>query len=112
MTNKILFPSLCPIASIQISIPYSLGDMLALDFLTTVEVGDGAGNFKNTTIGTSREGESFHSHAKHFHRGGIRLSILMNHALSHLGIAMDAFEILETDLLNIASTHNALTDIG
>ena len=40
--------------------------MGALDFLATVEVGDGAGNLDDAAIGTGEEGEAIHRHPKEF----------------------------------------------
>ena len=84
--------------------------MLALDFLRTLQVGNGAGDLEDTTVGTGRELEALHCHAEHVETLGIRLCELMEHTFRHHGVAMDAFERQETFLLNLTGSNDALTN--
>ena len=114
-----LYSSFSPIAPIQITIPDGFGDVVTLHLLAAFEVGNGAGYFQDAAVGTGRELKSFHRHTQHVHRGGIRLGKLVEHALGHLGIAVDASplptsplgQVTETFCLYVAGTDNTLTNL-
>ena len=82
--------SLRPVASIKVAIPDGLGDVHGLDLFAAGEVGDGAGYFEDAAVGTGGELQAFHGHAEHVETGGVGLGELVEHALGHHGVAVDA----------------------
>ena len=112
MIPPLYMPSLRPITSIQRSIPDGFGEVHGLHVLAASQVGDGAGDLQNATVGTSREGEPLHRHAKHIHARLVWFGEEVNHALAHLGIAVDALVVLVSLGLNLPRLDDTLTDAG
>ena len=54
----------------------------------------------------------FHGGAQECDGGLVGLGILVYHALGHLGIAVDALEVLVASGLDVAGLDDALTDDG
>ena len=86
--------------------------MLALYLFYPFEVGNGARYLEDTTVGTGRETESFHGLAQHVEAGIIGFCKLVDHPFRHLGIAVNAFKIMKTLLLNLTGLDDALADDG
>ena len=105
-------PSLCPITSIQRSIPDGFGEVHGLYVLATCQVGDGAGYFQDAAVGSGGEGETLHRHTKHIHASLVWLGEEMNHALTHLGIAVDALIVLVSLGLYLPRLDDTLTNVG
>lgn len=112
MIPPLYMPSLSPITSIQRSVSDGFGKMQGLYLLATCQVGDGAGDLQNATVGTGGEGETLHRHAKHIHASLVGLGEEVNHALTHLGIAVDALVVLVSLGLNLPRLDDTLTDAG
>ena len=106
-----LYSSLCPIASIQVSISDGLGNMYRIYPLAACKVGNGTGNLQDAAIGTGGEFQAFHGHTQHVHRGSIGFSELVEHPLRHHGIAVDALEGFEANLLDLSGLDDALTNL-
>ena len=104
-----LYSPLRPVSSIQIPIPDGFGYVHGLYLLAASEVGYGAGYFEDAAIGTCRQLQSFHCHTQHIHGCCIRLRKLMEHTFRHLRIAVNALEILETNLLDLPCFYHPLT---
>ena len=92
--------------------------MDGLDFLRTGEIGNGAGDLEDAAVGTGREFQTLHRHAQHIEAFSIGLSKIMEHALRHLGIAIDSpypslfREGTETLGLDITGFDHSFTDSG
>ena len=86
--------------------------MLHLHAFGAVEVGDGARHLEYAVIGAGGEGESLHGSAQQSDGGFVGLGILVYHALGHLGIAVDALEVLVASGLNVAGLDDAFADDG
>lgn len=112
MIPPLYMPSLRPVASIKRSISDGFGEVHGLHVLAASQVGDGAGDLQNATVGTSREGETLHRHAKHIHASLVGLGEEVNHALAHLGIAVDALVVLVSLGLYLSCLDDTLTDAG
>lgn len=112
MIPPLYMPSLRPITSIQRSIPDGFGEVHGLYLLAVCQVGDGAGDLQDATVGTGGEGETLHRHAKHIHASLVGLGEEVNHALAHLGIAVDALVVLVSLGLNLPRLDDTLTDAG
>lgn len=112
MIPPLYMPSLRPITSIQRSISDGFGEVHGLHVLAASQVGDGAGDLQNATVGTGGEGETLHRHAKHIHASLVGLGEEVNHALTHLGIAVDALVVLVSLGLNLPRLDDTLTDAG
>ena len=82
--------SLCPVASIQITIPDGFGDMDGLYLLRAGEVGNGAGHLEDAAVGTGREFQALHGHAKHVERCLVGIRKVVEHLFRHLRVAVDA----------------------
>ena len=80
--------------------------------LAACQVSDGAGDFQDTAVGTGGEGETLHRHAKHIHASLVGFGEEMNHALAHLGIAVDALVILVSLGLYLSCLDDTLTNVG
>ena len=76
------------------------------------EVGNGAGHLEDAAVGTGGELQALHGHAEHVERGGVGLGKLVEHALGHHGVGVDALEGFEALLLNFTGFNDTLTDIG
>ena len=72
-----LYPSLCPITSIEVSVADGFCDVHGLYLLRTSKISNGAGHLEDTGVGTSGEFQALHSYAKHFHRSCIGLCELV-----------------------------------
>ena len=107
-----LYPSLSPITSIKVAITYCFSNMLALDMLRMVEVGNSAGNFQDAAVGSGRERETLHCHTKHLNAGLIGFGILVDEAFGHLSVAMNARMSVETGLLNLSGGDDAGTNVS
>ena len=105
-------PSLRPITSVQRSITDGFGEVHGLYLLATCQVGDGAGDLQNATVGTGGERETLHRHAKHIHACFVGFGEEVNHALAHLGIAVDALVVLVSLGLNLPRLDDTLTNVG
>ena len=112
MIPPLYMPSLRPITSIQRSIPDGFGEVHGLHVLAASQVGDGAGYLQDATVGTGGEGETLHRHAKHIHARLVWFGEEVNHALAHLGIAVDALVVLVSLGLNLPRLDDTLTDAG
>ncbi len=108
-TSKLYSP-LCPVASIEVPVPYGFGDVLTLNLLAAFKVGDGAGDLQDAAVGAGRELQPFHCHAEHVEAGGIWFCKLMQHLLRHLRIAMYARVGLEALLLYFPCLNDPLPD--
>ena len=86
--------------------------MDGLNLLAAGEVGDGAGNLENAAVGAGGELQALHGHTEHVERGGVGLGKLMEHALGHHGIAVDALVGLESLLLDLTGGNDSLADDG
>ena len=84
--------------------------MLALHTSGAIEVGNGACHFHYAVVGACREGQTLHGGAQECDGGLVGLGILVYHALGHLGIAVDALEVLVASGLDVAGLDDALTD--
>lgn len=73
---------------------------------------DGAGDLQDATVGTGGEGETLHRHAKHIHACFVGLGEEVNHALAHLGIAVDALVVLVSLGLYLSCLDDTLTNVG
>ena len=104
--------SLRPVASVESSVSDGFCQVLRLHMLASSQVGDGAGHLEDTAVGSGGEGELFHRHAKHIHACLVWLGKLMNHALAHLGVAVDTLEILVACGLQFPCLDDSLTDVG
>ena len=60
-----LYPSFCPIAAVKAAVADGFGDMLALDFLGLIQIGNRAGHLQDTAVGPGGELEAFHRHTEH-----------------------------------------------
>lgn len=105
-------PSLRPIASVQCAITDGFGKVHGFYVLATCQVGDGAGDLQDATVGTGGEGETLHRHAKHIHARLVWFGEEVNHALAHLGIAVDALVVLVSLGLYLSCLDDTLTDAG
>lgn len=112
MIPPLYMPSFSPITSVQRSIPDGFGEVHGFYLLATCQVGDGAGDLQDATVGTGGEGETLHRHAKHIHASLVGLGEEVNHALAHLGIAVDALVVLVSLGLNLPRLDDTLTDAG
>lgn len=112
MIPPLYMPSLRPVASIKRSISDGFGEVHGLYLLATCQVGDGAGDLQDATVGTGGEGKTLHRHAKHIHASLVGLGEEVNHALAHLGIAVDALVVLVSLGLNLPCLDDTLTDAG
>lgn len=105
-------PSLRPIASVQCAITDGFGEVHGFYVLAACQVGDGAGDLQNAAVGTGGERETLHRHAKHIHARLVWFGEEVNHALAHLGIAVDALVVLVSLGLNLPCLDDTLTDAG
>ena len=112
MIPPLYMPSLRPITSIQRSIPDGFGEVHGLHVLAASQVGDGAGDLQDATVSTGGEGETLHRHAKHIHASLVGLGEEVNHALAHLGIAVDARVVLVSLGLSPPRLDDTLADAG
>lgn len=112
MIPPLYMPSLRPVASIKHSISDGFGEVHGLHVLAASQVGDGAGDLQDATVGTGGEGETLHRHAKHIHARLVGLGEEVNHALTHLGIAVDALVVLVSLGLNLPRLDDTLTNVG
>ena len=87
------YTPLCPITSIEATIADGLSDMMTLDLLRTIKIGNSTSHLEDATVGPGRERETLHRQPQHIKTGSIRLSKLVEHTLRHLGVAVDAFSI-------------------
>lgn len=112
MIPPLYMPSLRPVASIKRSISDGFGEVHGLHVLAASQVGDGAGDLQDATVGTGGEGETLHRHAKHVHACFVGFGEEMNHALAHLGIAVDALVVLVSLGLYLSCLDDTLTNVG
>ena len=91
---------------------------MAQHTLAAFEVGNGAGHLQDAAIGTGGELQAFHGHTEHIEAGGIGFCKLVEHALGHLGIAVDdphpgpsRGEGAEASLLDLPGLDDPLADL-
>ena len=58
-----LYPTLCPVTAVKITIPDSFGNMHGLYLLRAGQIGNGAGDFEDAAVGAGGELQALHSHA-------------------------------------------------
>ena len=110
MSWGFLYPSLSPVASIQVSVSNGFRNMSGTHFFAAVEVGDGAGHFQNTVVGAGGEFQTFHAHAQQLQRLCIGFCVVVYHALGHLGVAVHATDVFEALFLHAAGFDDTLAD--
>ena len=86
--------------------------MLHLHTLRTGKIGNGARYFQDTVVGACRQRELLHGGAQKSDGSVIGLGKLVNHALSHLSIAMNATVVFEACSLNVARLDHTLAYCG
>lgn len=106
----LVYSALCPVAAVQIAITNGFGYVLRLDVFGSGEVGDGACHFQDAVIGAGGERELLHGGAQESDGLFVWFGKLMNHALRHLRVAVDAAIFLEACRLDVACLDDALTD--
>ena len=82
------------------------------DFFGAFKVGNGAGYLQDAVVGASGEVETFHGGTEETDACLVRFGILVNHALGHLGVAVDALHVLEAFFLNGAGFDYSFADSG
>ena len=91
----LVYSALCPVAAVQIAVTYGFGYVLRLYVFGSGEVGDGACHFQDAVIGAGGEREFLHCCAQESDGLFVWFGKLMNHALGHLRVAVDAAIFLE-----------------
>ena len=75
------YPSLRPVASVEVAVVDGFGDVVGLNLLASFKVGDGAGNLQDAAVGSGGEREAFHSSMEQFEAVVVGLGIFVNHTL-------------------------------
>lgn len=106
----LVYSALCPVAAVQIAVTNGFGYVLRLYVFGSGEVGDGACHFQDAVIGAGGERELLHGCAQESDGLFVWFGKLMNHALGHLRVAVDAAIFLEACRLDVACLDDTLTD--
>ena len=110
--TSMTYSPLCPVASVEVAIADSFGQMVGGDVWRAGEVGYCPRHFENTGVGAGRQGESLHSHAEQFQTLGVGLGKPVNHPFGHLCIAVHFFVIFESFGLYRTGGNDAFADVG
>lgn len=85
--------------------------MVGLDVLATVEVGDGAGNFQDAVVGTSREAELVHGGFQNVAARLVKFAVFLDKLRSHLRVGVDGREIRVAFFLYLSRFDDALAHL-
>ena len=86
--------SVIPEISVQTPVLYRLDEVFHLYGFRSVEVGDGAAYFEDAVVGSRREVEAFHGVHQFVCAGFVELAEFSDEAGVHLGVCVDAFDIV------------------
>ena len=76
------------------------------------EVGDGAGDFEDAVVGSRAHVHALHGVFQLLQAGGVGLGVFVEQGGGHLGVAVDAWFVLEAALLQHPGGNDALPDGG
>ena len=99
-----------PTLPVEVSVIDGFGEMAGLDVFGGIKVGNGAGDFQDTVVGTGGQAQTLHGGFEQGQTGGIGHGIFMQKRRSHLGVAIDTFIIGKTLFLDSTRLDNPFTD--
>ena len=98
--------------AVEVAVGDGFHDVVVEDVGAGFEVGDGAGDFEDAVVGPRTHVHAIHGVAQLLEAGGVGLGVFVQQGRGHLGVAVDAWFVLEAALLEHPGSDDALADGG
>lgn len=98
--------------AVEVAVGDGFHDVVVEDVGGAFEVGDGAGDLEDAVVGAGGHVHAVHGVLQLLQAGGVGLGVFVQQGRGHLGVAVDAWFVLEAALLQHPGSDDALTDGG
>ena len=98
------------VTAVEVAVADGFHDVVLADLDAAVEVGDGAGDFQDAVVSAGAHVHLSDGFAEFFHSFGIGFGVFVQQGGGHLGVAVHAWVVLESQTLDGARFDDSLTD--